>query len=108
MNVEEVWLQEQITPEKRDLARKILEAVRAGMTVKQAVRQHPLSEGGFVGKSTLIKVYRELTDAGEWQHDRKLMRRLRMKPVRTLSGVTTVTVLTKHYPLPGAVHLLPG
>src|SRR5512143_1675753 len=26
---------------------------------------------------------------------------LRMKPVRTLSGVTTVTVLTKPYPCPG-------
>jgi elongator complex protein 3 len=54
-----------------------------------------------VGKSTLIKVYRELTEAGEWRRDRKLMRQLRMKPVRTLSGVTTVTVLTKHYPCPG-------
>jgi elongator complex protein 3 len=101
MNIEEVWLQENTTPEKRDLARKILEDVRAGMTVKQAVRQHPLSEGGFVGKSTLIKVYRELTDGGVWPRDRKLLRKLRMKPVRTLSGVTTVTVLTKHYPCPG-------
>ena len=27
--------------------------------------------------------------------------RIRMKPVRTLSGVTTVTVLTKPYPCPG-------
>lgn len=101
MSVEEVWLQDHTSPEKRDLARKILEQVRAGMPVKQAVRQHPLSAGGFVGKSTLLKVYRELIDAGEWKRDRKLMRRLRMKPVRTLSGVTTVTVLTKHYPCPG-------
>jgi elongator complex protein 3 len=30
-----------------------------------------------------------------------LLRRIRMKPVRTLSGVTTVTVLTKPYPCPG-------
>ncbi len=101
MSVEEVWLQDHTTNEQRTLARKILEDVRGGMTVKQAVRQHPLSEGGFVSKSTLIKVYRELTAAGEWKHDRRLMRRLRMKPGRTLSGVTTVTVLTKHYPCPG-------
>jgi elongator complex protein 3 len=101
MSVEDIWLQDHTTAEKRTLARKILEDVRDGMTVKQAVRHHPLSQGGFVGKSTLIKIYRELTEAGEWQHDRKLMRRLRMKPVRTLSGVTTVTVLTKHYPCPG-------
>src|SRR3972149_1341908 len=30
-----------------------------------------------------------------------LRRRRRMKPTRTLSGVTTVTVLTKPYPCPG-------
>ncbi len=30
-----------------------------------------------------------------------MLERLRMKPVRTLSGVTTVTVLTKPYPCPG-------
>jgi elongator complex protein 3 len=30
-----------------------------------------------------------------------LLARIRMKPVRTLSGVTTVTVLTKPYPCPG-------
>ena len=33
--------------------------------------------------------------------DPALLERLRMKPVRTLSGVTTVTVLTKPYPCPG-------
>lgn len=101
MSAEELWLQDRTTPEMRARAREILEEIRAGTSVKQAVRRHPLSEGGFVGKSTLIKVYRELTKDGEWQHDRKVMRRLRMKPVRTLSGVTTVTVLTKHYPCPG-------
>jgi elongator complex protein 3 len=30
-----------------------------------------------------------------------------MKPVRTLSGVTTVTVLTKPYPCPGKCVFLP-
>lgn len=94
-------MEDHTTPEQRTLAWKILERVRAGIPVKQAVRQHPLAEGGFVGKSTLIKVYRELIDDGTWEHDRKLMRRLRMKPGRTLSGVTTVSVLTKHYPCPG-------
>jgi elongator complex protein 3 len=33
--------------------------------------------------------------------DVALLERIRMKPMRTLSGVTTVTVLTKPYPCPG-------
>ena len=36
----------------------------------------------------------------------RLLERIRMKPMRTLSGVTTVTVLTKPYPCP-AMYLLP-
>ena len=33
--------------------------------------------------------------------DEALLAAIRLKPVRTLSGVTTVTVLTKPYPCPG-------
>jgi hypothetical protein len=33
--------------------------------------------------------------------DPALLEKIRMKPMRTLSGVTTVTVLTKPYPCPG-------
>ncbi|MBA4384990.1 MAG: tRNA uridine(34) 5-carboxymethylaminomethyl modification radical SAM/GNAT enzyme Elp3, partial [Anaerolinea sp.] len=45
--------------------------------------------------------YRELVASGEWKEDGEFLSRIRMKPVRTLSGVTTVTVLTKEYPCPG-------
>ena len=43
----------------------------------------------------------QLVESGEWAADPALLARIRMKPVRTLSGVTTVTVLTKPYPCPG-------
>jgi elongator complex protein 3 len=89
------------TLEKLDLAREILEDVRAGQKVSQAVRAHPLAEGGFVGKHVLVHAYRELTEAGTWEFEAQILRRIRMKPSRTLSGVTTVTVLTKPYPCPG-------
>ena len=56
---------------------------------------------GYVGKHMLVAVYRQLTESGEWPLDGDLMERIRMKPIRTLSGVTTVTVLTKPYPCPG-------
>ncbi|MBN1666231.1 MAG: tRNA uridine(34) 5-carboxymethylaminomethyl modification radical SAM/GNAT enzyme Elp3, partial [Anaerolineales bacterium] len=49
----------------------------------------------------LVAAYRELVRQGEWPADPALLARIRMKPMRTLSGVTTVTVLTKPYPCPG-------
>jgi elongator complex protein 3 len=83
------------------LARLVLEEVRAGRKVAEAVGQYPLPDGGYVGKHMLVAVYRQLTQSGEWAEDTRLLERIRMKPVRTLSGVTTVTVLTKPYPCPG-------
>jgi len=89
------------TPEKLSAAREILEDVRAGEKVSNAVRAHPLPKGGYVGKHVLVHAYRELTEAGTWEFEAQVLRSIRMKPTRTLSGVTTVTVLTKPYPCPG-------
>ncbi len=100
---EEAWFEsKRFTPEKMKLARLALEEIRAGADVFKALRRHPLPNGeGFVGKSALVEVYRRLVAAGEWQKDPALMAKIRLKPMRTLSGVTTVTVLTKPYPCPG-------
>ncbi len=109
MNPEQEWLQaRRYSPEHLALARRILEEVRAGAEVAQAIRRHPRPEGGHLGKSALIQVYRQLVAQGEWAEDAQLLRRLRMKPVRTLSGVTTVTVLTKPYPCPGQCIFCPS
>jgi len=89
------------TPERLSQARKVLEEVRLGRKVADAIRRYPLSGGGHVGKHMLVAVYRQLTESGEWSEDTHLLEQIRMKPVRTLSGVTTVTVLTKPYPCPG-------
>jgi len=97
------WLaSKEITPEKINLARQALEKIREGEEVFSAIRQHPLPDGeGFLGKSTLVEVYRQLVVDGEWEDDPSLLSKIRLKPMRTLSGVTTVTVLTKPYPCPG-------
>jgi len=91
----------QYTPEQLNLARIILEEVRAECEVATAIRRHPQPGGGYIGKHVLVRVYRELTRSGEWPFDPEILRRIRMKPGRTLSGVSTVTVLTKPYPCPG-------
>ena len=95
------WLAyRRLTPEILALARAALEDVRAGLSVSEAVRRHPW-DGGHLSKSALVAAYNQLVETGQWQQDAGLLARIRLKPVRTLSGVTTVTVLTKPYPCPG-------
>lgn len=100
---EKAWFAtKQLTPEKKLLARKALERIRNGDEVFDAIRHYPLPEGGgFLGKSLLVEVYRQLVADGEWKPDQTLLSKIRLKPMRTLSGVTTVTVLTKPFPCPG-------
>ena len=100
----EEWLDlKRHTPEKMALARLALEDIRDGMEVFEAIRRHPLTGegGGYIGKQSLVAVYRKLVKSGDWQPNPELMARIRMKPMRTQSGVTVVTVLTKPYPCPG-------
>jgi hypothetical protein len=54
----------------------------------------PLPDGQGYLKHVLVAAYRQLVPP-EWMPDARLLARIRMKPVRTLSGVTVVTVLTK-------------
>jgi len=98
----QAWIKSRtLTPEKITLARVVLEEVRQGVPVMDALRRHPLEQGGYLGKYALVAAYNEMVAQGELAPDAGLLARIRMKPVRTLSGVTTVTVLTKPYPCPG-------
>ncbi len=90
-----------IKPEWLTLARQVMGEIQAGKPVMDALRRHPLEDGGYLGKYVLVAAYHEMVRAGELRPDAHLLEGLRMKPVRTLSGVTTVTVLTKPYPCPG-------
>ena len=89
-----------LTEDKKDLARTVLDEIRRGRDVTKTLRSHPLQDGGYLNKSMLVSIYNEMVAAGEIQEDPPLLERIRMKPMRTLSGVTTVTVLTKPYPCP--------
>ena len=91
----------ELTPEKLAAARLALDDVRRGLDVVRALRRHPLSDGGYPPKSALVAVYHSLVASGEMLPDPALLARIRMKPVRSLSGVTTVTVLTRPHPCPG-------
>lgn len=98
----ETWLAANtLTPEKIAIARRVVEEVRRGRDLGDSLRAHALKTGGVLGKSFLVAAYNEMVADGTLEADTSLLDKLRMKPVRTLSGVTTVTVLTKPYPCPG-------
>lgn len=89
------------TAEILDAAREILLQVIDGKDVFKAIRANPVPGRGNVAKHALVKVYREMVSSGEITEDAGLLAKIRMKPSRTLSGVTTVTVLTEPFPCPG-------
>jgi len=99
---QELWRSTHLlTADKKDLARVVLDEIRRGRDVTKPLRSYPLQGGGYLNKSMLVTIYNEMVAAGEINADARLLERIRMKPMRTLSGVTTVTVLTKPYPCPG-------
>jgi len=89
------------SPDQVETARQILHEVQEGKSVFKSIRAHPLPNGGYVAKYILVRVYYQLVNNGELESDAHLLRQIRMKPMRTLSGVTTITVLTKPFPCPG-------
>jgi elongator complex protein 3 len=65
------------------------------------LRQHPLPDGTLLSKSQLLDGYAQWCGQEEQTPDPELLRRLRVKPTRTISGVAPVSVLTEPYPCPG-------
>ncbi len=73
------------------------------------LKRHPKDGRGLFSKDELIAAYRALAGTdGVPPYDEAVIERLRMKPIRTLSGVTPVTVLTKPYPCPGECIFCPN
>ncbi len=87
---------------EKALAMAILGDLRDGLDLNTAQRLHPKPDGGgFIPKHALVAGYYQMVESGKWDTDEALLSKIRMKPTRTLSGVTTVTVLTRYYPCPG-------
>ncbi len=73
------------------------------------LRRHPKDGRGFFSKSEIIQGFRHLNRKYGWRRaERAFVERIRMKPVRTLSGVAPVTVLTKPFPCPGRCIFCPS
>jgi elongator complex protein 3 len=91
----------QYSSEEKSIAHMVLDEIAAGAPVMKAIHNHPLKAGGYIAKHALIAQYQELVENGTYQNNPAFLIKIRMKPIRSLSGVTTVTVLTKPHPCPG-------
>jgi elongator complex protein 3 len=75
----------------------------------QLLRIYPRGNDGTYSRDELITAYRALAGTnGLPSFDPAIVERLRRKPVRTSSGVTPVTVLTKPFPCPGECIFCPN
>lgn len=73
------------------------------------LKKYPKSDGSIFSKDELVFAYRQLAGFhGLAPYSEAMMAQLRMKPVRTASGVTPVTVLTKPFPCPGKCIFCPN
>src|SRR5512135_3696617 len=98
---QEAWVASHIIkPEWLALARTVMTEIQAGQPVMNALRRHPLEDGGYLGKYVLVAAYHNIVRAANLRAHPRLLQDLRMKPVPTLSLITTVTLLTKPYPCP--------
>lgn len=78
-------------------------------TFNALLRRHSRPEGGHYSRSQLIAAYRAYAgEDGLPPFSEDVLKRLRRKPVRTSSGVTPVTVLTKPFPCPGTCIFCPN
>lgn len=78
-------------------------------TVAKIIKQFPKKTGEVFSKDELVMAYRELAGQdGLLPLNTEIVQSLQMKPVRTQSGVTPVTVLTKPFPCPGKCIFCPN
>lgn len=75
----------------------------------QLLRDHLKDGRDFFRNDDLVTAYRAFAGTnGLPPFDNEILQRLRLKPIRTISGVTTVTVLTKPFPCPGECIFCPN
>ncbi len=88
------------------LLREIAAAPADDWDLMPLLRRYP-RPGGTYAKSQLLGAYRELVEEGALEQSARVEQRLRGRPVRTISGVAPVAVLTEPYPCPGSCIFCP-
>lgn len=77
--------------------------------IDRVLRRHPKNGSGVFSRGELVAGFRALAaDAAAESDIAALVAAVRMRPVRTQSGVAPVTVLTKPFPCPGTCVFCPN
>lgn len=91
------------------LLKEVEELSSASKKLNSLIKRFPKKTGGVFAKDELIIAYRALAGSqGLKPLQPEVLQKLQMKPVRTISGVTPVTVLTKPFPCPGTCIFCPN
>ena len=73
------------------------------------LRRHPRDGRGFFSRAQVIAGFRHFEGEAQFaSRQEDFVRRIAMRPVRSQSGVTPVTVLTKPFPCPGRCIFCPN
>jgi elongator complex protein 3 len=73
------------------------------------LRQHPKDGRGFFSRAEIIAGFRHFAARrGLGCDEERFLQRVQLRPVRTQSGVTPLTVLTKPFPCPGRCIFCPN
>jgi len=79
------------------------------VALDRILRRHPREGSGFFSRSELIAGYRALAKSADFRIDEPaFVRRVQRRPVRSQSGVTPLTVLTRPHPCPGRCIFCPS
>ncbi|MCD4811892.1 tRNA uridine(34) 5-carboxymethylaminomethyl modification radical SAM/GNAT enzyme Elp3 [bacterium] len=77
-------------------------------SLQKILKQYPKEGKGLYRHDELVQTYKSLTKEKKIKPNKLIEQRIRMKPTRTQSGVTIVTVLMKPYPCPGQCIFCPN
>ncbi len=77
-------------------------------SLHKILKTHPKDGKDLFARDHLVSAYEMFTTQGIIVSKQETKNRIKMKPMRTQSGVTTVTVLTKPFPCPGKCIFCPN
>ncbi|MCA9383025.1 tRNA uridine(34) 5-carboxymethylaminomethyl modification radical SAM/GNAT enzyme Elp3 [Candidatus Dojkabacteria bacterium] len=90
----------------RETLLKVIDEVEAAKKWSQKrfqkiLYKYPKDGNAIFSKDQVVRGYKLFVKEGIKEFRQDILDRIKMKPVRTISGVTPVTVLTKPFPCPG-------
>ena len=77
-------------------------------SLQKILKKYPKDGKGLYRHDELVFSYQKLTTEGLLKKSKIVEERIKMKPIRTQSGVATITVLMKPYPCPGQCIFCPN